>query len=131
MSIDNTRSDGWSDGCDLSPAACSAVDEHVGLLRPFVPMAVGAEPYIALKAHAAGAFWKAFPELIVATYGYTERAMDSERLMRTKLEELPSADFEGVLHPVFEEDEWKLILIGGLLGLAVGVFQSVIIFAGA
>ena len=31
---------------------------------------------------------------------------------------LPSAEFEGVLHPVFEEDEWKLIAVGGLLGIS-------------
>lgn len=37
--------------------------------------------------------------------------------------QLSSADFEGVLHPVFEEDELKLIVIGGVLGAAVGVFQ--------
>ena len=30
-----------------------------------------------------------------------------------------------------EEDEWKLIAIGGLLGLAVGVFQLVFVFSGA
>ena len=35
---------------------------------------------------------------------------------------------EQVLHPVFEEDEWKLIGVGGLLGMAVGTFQSVFVF---
>ena len=33
-----------------------------------------------------------------------------------------------MLHPVFEEDEWKLIAVGGLLGMLVGVFQTVCIF---
>ena len=39
-----------------------------------------------------------------------------------------SAKFERVLHPAFEEDEWKLIGVGGLLGLAVGVFQLAFVF---
>ena len=30
--------------------------------------------------------------------------------------------------PVFEEDEWKLIAVGGLLGMFVGIFQTVCIF---
>ena len=36
---------------------------------------------------------------------------------------LSSAEFERLLHPVFEEDEFKLIIIGGLLGVAVGFGQ--------
>ena len=54
--------------------------------------------------------------------------MGTEDLLRTKMQELPSIEFEGVLHPVFEEDEWKLIAVGGLLGLWVGIFQAVFVF---
>ena len=35
----------------------------------------------------------------------------------------------GVLHPVFEEDEWKLIAVGGLLGMFVGIFQTLFVFS--
>lgn len=41
---------------------------------------------------------------------------------------LTPLEFEGVLHPVFEEDELKLILVGGTLGAAVGVFQLLVLF---
>lgn len=41
---------------------------------------------------------------------------------------LSPQEFEGVLHPVFEEDEWKLILVGAALGAAVGVFQLFVLF---
>ena len=40
-----------------------------------------------------------------------------------KLKELPPIDFEGVLHPVFQEDEIKLIIVGGVLGFAAGMLQ--------
>ena len=46
----------------------------------------------------------------------------------TPWQALPSAEFEGVLHPVFEEDEWKLIAVGGLLGMWVGIFQALFVF---
>ena len=39
------------------------------------------------------------------------------------MEVLPSAEFEGVLHPVFKEDEIKLIVVGGVLGMGVGFLQ--------
>jgi len=58
---------------------------------------------------------------------YTDEAMDVERLLRTKMAQLPYAQFEGVLHPVFEQDEIKLIAIGAVLGLLVGLFQVFVI----
>ena len=41
---------------------------------------------------------------------------------------LSSKEFEGVLHPVFQEDEIKLILVGAALGTAVGFFQLMVMF---
>jgi hypothetical protein len=35
-----------------------------------------------------------------------------------------------VLHPAFEADELKLILVGGALGLLAGVLQQFVIFNG-
>ena len=58
---------------------------------------------------------------------YTDEAMDIERLLRTKMAALSSNEFEGVLHPVFEQDEIKLIIIGAMLGLIVGLFQVYVI----
>ena len=57
--------------------------------------------------------------------------MDMQNILSRRMQRLRSAQFERVLHPAFEEDEWKLIAIGGLLGLAVGVFQLVFVFSGA
>ena len=37
--------------------------------------------------------------------------------------ELPAADFETLLPSVFRDDEWKLFLVGGVLGLAIGIGQ--------
>ena len=39
-------------------------------------------------------------------------------------------EFEGVLHPVFEEDEIKLIVVGGCLGALVGFAQYILLFSG-
>lgn len=58
---------------------------------------------------------------------YTEEVMDLERLLRVKMAQLPVEQFEGVLHPIFQEDEIKLIVIGAMLGLLVGVFQVTVI----
>eukprot|EP00457_Paulinella_chromatophora_P003864 gb/GEZN01003872.1/.p1 GENE.gb/GEZN01003872.1/~~gb/GEZN01003872.1/.p1 ORF type:complete len:499 (+),score=60.95 gb/GEZN01003872.1/:89-1585(+) len=55
---------------------------------------------------------------------YTDTALDMENLLREKMEALRPSEFERMLHPVFEEDEWKLILMGGVLGVVIGVLQA-------
>ena len=44
--------------------------------------------------------------------------------MRDEMRALPCAEFERVLHPVFEEDELTLILIGTALGGIAGAAQA-------
>lgn len=39
------------------------------------------------------------------------------------LQRMPPAKFEQLLHPVFQEDEWILVLLGGVLGVIVGLGQ--------
>ena len=47
-----------------------------------------------------------------------------EMTLRNKMVKLPHRDFEGILHPVFQEDEWKLIAVGGGLGVVIGLLQA-------
>jgi uncharacterized membrane protein YheB (UPF0754 family) len=49
--------------------------------------------------------------------------MNMENIIKEKMAELPPQDFEGVLHPAFEEDEIQLILLGGALGAIAGALQ--------
>ena len=45
--------------------------------------------------------------------------------LKDELRKLTPAEFEQVLHPVFQEDELTLIVVGAVLGLAVGYGQLV------
>ena len=105
-----------------------AIDDQVGFIRPLVPLLVGTEAFLAAKEQAASLVFEEFPSMVHTTYDYTTEAMRAEEQLRTRLQALPCEEFEGVLHPVFEEDEWKLIAVGGLLGLWVGAFQAVFVF---
>ena len=42
---------------------------------------------------------------------------------------MPKAEFERVLRGVFEEDEWILVALGGVLGGAIGLLQAGIVLA--
>ena len=55
---------------------------------------------------------------------YMTEALDLERTLRDKMAALPPGEFERLLHPVFEEDEFKLIILGGILGVCIGLLQN-------
>ena len=50
--------------------------------------------------------------------------------LEKNLLELDSEEFGGVLRPVFQKDEWKLILAGGVIGTVIGTLQVVFLFGG-
>jgi uncharacterized membrane protein YheB (UPF0754 family) len=52
------------------------------------------------------------------------------RHMRDKLHKLDSDQFGGILRPIFQQDEWKLMLAGGVLGACAGVLQATFLFGG-
>ena len=59
-----------------------------------------------------------------------DRSAIVEDLLRRRMEELPSEEFQDLLRPCFQEDEMKLILMGAGLGLLAGVAQLVFVFGG-
>ena len=66
--------------------------------------------------------------MISKIYNYTEEALDLETTLRTKMQALPPWEFAGFLHPIFEEDEWKLITVGAVLGGLAGLAQLYLLF---
>ena len=97
--------------------------EYLGNAKLPVMIYLGQEGLNHLSLRMASIILKDLPLIIPASYAYTEQAMEIETTIETKLKHLPPIDFEGVLHPVFQEDEIKLIVVGGLLGFAAGMLQ--------
>jgi hypothetical protein len=54
---------------------------------------------------------------------YTMDALDINNSIVAKMELLTPEEFEGMLRPVFKEDEPTLILVGAALGFLVGELQ--------
>lgn len=69
------------------------------------------------------------PKCVPVSYEYQDSALEVEATVCEAMKQLPPDEFEGVLHPVFEEDEIKLIVVGGLLGCVVGFAQYILIFS--
>jgi uncharacterized membrane protein YheB (UPF0754 family) len=68
-----------------------------------------------------GGFFHTFAGESVDLHGELERRMKA----------LDRESYEGVLRPAFQQDEWKLIAAGAVLGTGAGVLQLVYIFGDA
>jgi hypothetical protein len=99
-------------------------------IEPLALAAMGSEKFLQMKEDIARKVMENIPSVIDASYQYTQDALDMEATIREKMKALPPDEFEGVLHPAFEEDEIQLILLGGVLGAIVGVIQLFTLFAG-
>jgi uncharacterized membrane protein YheB (UPF0754 family) len=64
------------------------------------------------------------PEHVGVLHEYIDSTLGLEESLRISMEKMTSAQFERVLHPIFEEDELTLILAGAVLGFAAGLVQQ-------
>lgn len=68
------------------------------------------------------------PALVEKVKFYAEGALAVEETLVDRLSKLSPTDFEGLLRPAFEQDEWMLITAGAVLGLLAGFAQLVFVF---
>lgn len=57
------------------------------------------------------------------------RSQEVEDLLREKIAELSPEEFQEILRPAFQEDEWLLIFVGAGIGLLAGFAQLFFIFS--
>ncbi|GKY91251.1 hypothetical protein MPSEU_000097700 [Mayamaea pseudoterrestris] len=99
-------------------------DRLIAEIQPLAVAGLGADTFAQMKEDIAQKVIDSLPSIIDNSYGYTQEALDMENTIRTKMQELEAPEFEGVLHPAFEEDEIQLIALGGILGAIVGYLQT-------
>ena len=87
---------------------------------------LGEEDWAWLRREAIAQLRSKLPTYLPAVYGLTDAELQLEATMVEEMGKLTSAEFERVLHPVFEEDEWTLILVGTALGGLAGAGQAAI-----
>lgn len=100
-----------------------AIEEAVGESKALFEFMAGKKKIEIAKNIATYRFMEELPISIRKVYGYADEALDVETTLCEKMQTLSPIEFEGFLHPVFEEDEWKLILVGAVLGALAGTIQ--------
>ena len=102
------------------------IDEQAGVIKPIVVLAVGSANYVEMKRTVAEHIMARLPETMQHMERYAENAMDLKNTLVTRMQDLNEEEFEGLLHPVFEQDEWLLIAVGAVLGFLVGELQVLV-----
>ena len=104
-------------------------DTTLGAAKPAAILVLGPEAYHRMREHIAEQLVRELPKCVPCSYQYQDVALEVEETVCVAMKKLPPDEFEQVLHPVFEEDEIKLIVIGGCLGALVGLAQYVLVFS--
>ncbi|MCB9555028.1 MAG: DUF445 family protein [Deltaproteobacteria bacterium] len=84
-----------------------------------------AQAKAAIAANLINTFVKVRPEL----EAFLDQKLDVGETIKERMAAMPKDKFEQVLRGVFEEDEITLIVVGGVLGLAVGCLQAFLVLA--
>lgn len=95
--------------------------------KTILKLAFGNGKYERIKHLAAEMFVQELPRSIISIFDYADRSLQIGNTLETKLKSLSKLDFEDVLHPIFREDEFTLIIVGAVLGAIAGLIQMALI----
>jgi len=101
-----------------------------GVVKTVAQLTVGPEGFVDLKRTIE----EKTIEMSLASFDdpvfSKERGKVVEKMFRERMQAMSAEEFQALLRPAFEEDEWILIALGGVLGLLAGVAQLVFMFSG-
>jgi len=103
--------------------------DQAGILKFIAQLTVGANGYVELK--------KALNDkaIAVSVDPFHDASFNKSRsdvvaaAMSERMRSLSPPEFQDVLRPAFQEEEWQLMLIGGVLGAVAGLAQWLLIFS--
>ncbi|WP_410637051.1 DUF445 domain-containing protein [Amycolatopsis sp. lyj-346] len=96
-------------------------------VKPLLVFAVGSRKYQDMKLAISSQIMSRLPETMRYIEDYATDAMDIRNVLVSKMKQLPPKEFERLLRPAFEQDEWILIATGAVLGFAVGEAQVLVL----
>ena len=116
--------------------AQSLIKKHIkpiietGTVRTMAQIVVGPEGYANLKKTIEEKAFEVSTDPFEDVEFNKDRALVVAKMFQHRMERLSPEDFQDLLRPAFQEDEWILIAVGGLLGLMAGTFQFIFLFGG-
>ena len=105
-----------------------AIERYVAFAQPYFALGVGSESYYKMKELAIKRIFEDSEKYLPYAYEYTNKALRIGDDLCERMQALSPEEFEGVLRPAYEADEWKLILTGAILGMGAGFMQLYLVF---
>lgn len=105
------------------------IDQQLGFAKPLLVVAVGGREYQQLKRDAVRIVLDRLPETAREVEDYVMEAVDVRNTVVSKFGMMTSEEYENVLRPAFKQDEWKILLVGAVLGFLVGELQVVLLLS--
>ena len=106
----------------------SQIMEETLIVQLITQAAVGPEGYANLKDAALEKAVQYTEELAEDRRFNRLPAEQIQEMMRERISAQPPAEFQELIRPIFREDEWILVAIGGALGALAGWGQLVLLF---
>ncbi|MEX2589840.1 MAG: hypothetical protein WD334_06520 [Chitinophagales bacterium] len=101
-------------------------DEIAGTAdRIVLKLVAGTEKYASVRNMVVSEFIEVLPLSVKDMLERDLISIDIQSNLELNMKALTAVEFEGALHPIFQEEEWLLILIGAMLGLGAGFLQLV------
>jgi uncharacterized membrane protein YheB (UPF0754 family) len=105
----------------------ASINRQAGFARPLVVLAVGSRRYIEMQRSIASRIMERLPETMVYLEEYARDTMDIRNVLVRKMQDLDEVQFEALIRPAFEQDEWILITVGAVLGFCMGEMQALVL----
>jgi uncharacterized membrane protein YheB (UPF0754 family) len=99
--------------------------------HPMAALVLPEEKRPALRAELLERIQTEWPKPGGFFHTFAGESVDLQGELERRMRDLDRESYEGVLRPAFQQDEWKLIAAGAVLGTAAGVLQLVYIFGEA
>ena len=107
-----------------APEFRALFEQHFVKFVAAISAGLGVLPEPQVMHMAAARAFEKLPNHIGVLHSYVDDNLQLRETLRKSMEGMTSAQFERVLHPIFEEDELTLILAGAVLGFAAGLVQQ-------
>merc|ERR1712100_541724 len=102
------------------------LQEQIGNYKQLLVWSIGPQELEAFQLAACAEFWSRFRLTLSHSSVYMGEAMQLQYTLTERMQAMQPKDFERLLHSVFEQDEFKLVLVGALLGALVGFLQALV-----
>ena len=111
----------------IGQEVADTLDAELGASRSIVTLAVGTQRYQRMKDKVVTTMIARLPETMAHATDYAQRTLGIEDLIVEKMNQLTPEEYEGIMRPVFKDDELLMICVGAVLGFLVGELQVVFV----